>query len=805
MTLPEPGRRVLLPLVSLITYNGEAYAQPLRTDICDRTSQMQTAILAAVPFTVACGQAPQASLAGITSLDLSGQSISALASGDFAGLTGLTTLSLGRNSLTTLPEEVFEGLSDLTTLNLGFNFDLTLPMSGDRVLHNLVSLATYNGAAYTQPIRGICDRTEEVQTAILAAFQVTTTDCAAVDEAELAKITSLNLSNKSISALASGDFAGLTGLTTLSLGRNSLTTPDDVFDPLSSLIVVNLQSNQLTALPADVFDGLTSLTHLRLGANDLTTLPADVFDDLTGLTTLDLSDNNLSSLPETVFDDLAALTELDLRNNASLTLPEPGHRVLRYLVSLTTYNGEPYVSPDVSEPPGQDFPDDATTPGKLSVGGSVTGAIKDIEDTPDPADAFLVTPTPGTTYVVDLEGAAAIQGALYYSFLEVYTLNPTLVDSDGGPGRNAQVEFEAKSPGKYRIRVSSKLGSTVTYRLSLDEKRDPPGAPPAPSLLSYDSSLIVSWTAPSDDGNSPVTSYDLRHIPSGSPDKADANWTVIDPAWESGRLRYEITGLTNDTEYDVQVRAVNAKGDGAWSETATGAPEELVGQMGNWCDRATIRTLPRYCDLDKTGRLAVGVVSRGEIGEEGGLGGQRLVPVNAGRGQDVPHRRLGSPQRRRHPRRPPLQGHARRIPGGGDRWRASIHPPARRPPGRSRRQGRERVASVGAARRARRGAIVRLPIQRRRRAGLERAALPAGVRAGRVLRGGVGRELRGHLPADHDRGGGRRPGHTLPHGGRLGQRRAGLRQGRGRFPGGAGCGHGVRGPAQGHRLAQYLL
>ena len=230
MTLPEPGHRVLLPLVSLITYNGEAYAQPLRTDICDRTSQMQTAILAAVPFTVACGQAPQASLAGITSLDLSGQSISALASGDFAGLTGLTTLSLGRNSLTTLPEDVFEGLSELTTLNLGFNFDLTLPMSGDRVLHNLVSLATYNGAAYTQPIRGICDRTEEVQTAILAAFQVTTTDCAAVDEAELAKITSLNLSNKSISALASGDFAGLTGLTTLSLGRNSLTTPDDVFD-----------------------------------------------------------------------------------------------------------------------------------------------------------------------------------------------------------------------------------------------------------------------------------------------------------------------------------------------------------------------------------------------------------------------------------------------------------------------------------------------------------------------------------------------------------------------------------------------
>ena len=178
----------------------------------------------------------------------------------------------------------------------------------------------------------------------------------------------------------------------------------------------------------------------------------------------------------------------------------------------------------------------------------------------------------------------------------------------------------------------------------------------------------MSWTAPSDDGNSPVISYDLRHIPSGSPDKADANWTVIDPAWESGRLRYEITGLTNDTEYDVQVRAVNAKGDGAWSETATGAPEELVGQMGNWCDRATIRTLPRYCDLDKTGRLAVGVVSRGEIGEEGGLGGQRLVPVDAGRGQDVPHRRLGSPPAATAPSTTPTSGACTPY----TRWRRSM-------------------------------------------------------------------------------------------------------------------------------------
>ena len=46
-------------------------------------------------------------------------------------------------------------------------------------------------------------------------------------------------------------------------------------------------------------------------------------------------------------------------------------------------------------------------------------------------------------------------------------------------------------------------------------------------------------------------------------------WTT---AWTSGALQYTITGLTNGTEYDVQVRAVNSNGDGTWSDTKTGTP-----------------------------------------------------------------------------------------------------------------------------------------------------------------------------------------------------------------------------------------
>ena len=48
----------------------------------------------------------------------------------------------------------------------------------------------------------------------------------------------------------------------------------------------------------------------------------------------------------------------------------------------------------------------------------------------------------------------------------------------------------------------------------------------------------------------------MRHIETNADEIVDANWTVEDNAWTSGALEYTITGLTNGTEYDMQMRAV---------------------------------------------------------------------------------------------------------------------------------------------------------------------------------------------------------------------------------------------------------
>ena len=92
-------------------------------------------------------------------------------------------------------------------------------------------------------------------------------------------------------------------------------------------------------------------------------------------------------------------------------------------------------------------------------------------------------------------------------------------------------------------------------------------------------SLSVTWTI---DDAAGVTAYDVRHIASTATDKGDSNWTVQDNAWTStagGALSYAITGLTNGTSYDVQVRAVRNTTDGSWSETAVGTPAAAAGAV----------------------------------------------------------------------------------------------------------------------------------------------------------------------------------------------------------------------------------
>ena len=174
------------------------------------------------------------------------------------------------------------------------------------------------------PTPGICDRTEQVRDALLDSTGVG--DCAAVTVADLATVTTVDLSLiatgiSGITALKSGDFAGLTALTLLAVGGQSGLTslPSDVFSGLSALTTLSLAGNALGSLPSGVFSGLSALTNLALNNNSLGSLPSNVFSELSNLDVLSLDSNQLTAVPG--ISGLSALTVLRLGSNDIASIP----------------------------------------------------------------------------------------------------------------------------------------------------------------------------------------------------------------------------------------------------------------------------------------------------------------------------------------------------------------------------------------------------------------------------------------------------------------------------------------------------
>ena len=91
-----------------------------------------------------------------------------------------------------------------------------------------------------------------------------------------------------------------------------------------------------------------------------------------------------------------------------------------------------------------------------------------------------------------------------------------------------------------------------------------PSAPTSVVVTAGNEELLVTWAAPSNNGGATVTSYVVQWTESGG--------SFTDEATVTG-LQHTITGLTNDTVYDVRVIAVNSEGRGtpsaAESETPT--------------------------------------------------------------------------------------------------------------------------------------------------------------------------------------------------------------------------------------------
>ncbi len=133
---------------------------------------------------------------------------------------------------------------------------------------------------------------------------------------------------------------------------------------------------------------------------------------------------------------------------------------------------------------------------------------------------------------------------------------------------------------KFRIRAVNSAGESLPSATAYATPATTPSAPQY--FLTYDDNGQVDlwWDAPSDDGGSAITDYEYRYRETGG------NWG----SWSSTGVgagteynnSYIVSGLTNGTSYDFDVRAVNIYGGGTSAGALSETPEpNTPGQVTN--------------------------------------------------------------------------------------------------------------------------------------------------------------------------------------------------------------------------------
>ena len=206
---------------------------------------------------------------------------------------------------------------------------------------------------------------------------------------------------------------------------------------------------------------------------------------------------------------------------------------------------------------------------------------------------------------------------------------------DSGTWIDAGLDLEETVPGltngqqyAFEVRAVNSAGPGAPVRTAAT----PLGMPSVPESLTAtggDGEVVLEWSAPADDGGSPVTGYGYRYA-AGQAVPEDVTWR--DAGTE---LTATVTGLENETRYAFEVRARNRVGPGETSGT-TALPLRLRAELFSTAVLAT-EGEALVVGVRRSGRLAfpahayIGVtddalpgVTATEEGRDDGLGRHRL-------------------------------------------------------------------------------------------------------------------------------------------------------------------------------------
>ena len=199
-------------------------------------------------------------------------------------------------------------------------------------------------------------------------------------------------------------------------------------------------------------------------------------------------------------------------------------------------------------------------------------------------------------------------------------------DIDGNTGQilgRVGERYDHEEKQSYEVTVSASDGEggadTIEVIINIDNVSEAPEAPGALRVrASGMTALGVTWSAPRNAGRPEIEGYDLRYR-----NTAETEWS--DGPGGVEETETEVQGLLEDTEYEVQVRAVNAEGAGEWSQAASGRTGvQPAGVAVAWLGRFG-RTVAEHVLSGVSARIT----ALRSSGMKAALGGLDLFPVES--------------------------------------------------------------------------------------------------------------------------------------------------------------------------------
>ncbi|CAB3366951.1 Hypothetical predicted protein [Cloeon dipterum] len=322
----------------------------------------RSAALDRVPSAAVVARVP-----AVKKLDLTGNNITYVATGDMEGLNTLEELNLRKNHLWEIEVGAFAGLENLKILDLDDNYLTEIPQAVVG-LPLLKHLSLSNNKIKVIP-HGVLQKLPRLLVLELRGNPMTFLHPDAFvgltfmrklilsDARNLTIFPNLNGSSSieiltieraSLQEVPSNLCALTPKLKSLDLSSNELSRIPDLSE-CKELRILELSKNQIETVESHPFSALSQLHDLLLSRNKIKHVPQEAFKGLSKLQVLDLEGNGIESIHPETFIPLTTLEDLNLGNNQFSHLPEQG---LSNLLHLKTFN-----NPNLREFPGpQHFP-----------------------------------------------------------------------------------------------------------------------------------------------------------------------------------------------------------------------------------------------------------------------------------------------------------------------------------------------------------------------------------------------------------------------------------------------------------------